>query len=633
MSVPATTTVVVVGGGPVGLAASIMLSSQQPPISHVLFEQYPGTSIHPKSVGVNQRTAEIFRRLGIADRVYAAGAPIARSRRTAWYTSLGPDGKEICSRPSWGGGDKEEIYERAGPSRYGLCAQIWMDPILAERAQELNPNGVFFNHEVTDISEPSHSNQVVIVRVLNRKTQQESTVAARYVLVCDGGRSHSETSFASKLGVEWEGESDVMNMMSAHIRSPITKYHPDPRVFLSWFINPKLGGSINTGYLYHLGPYPKDGEGYDENETWCFACGINPNEPEHFTEQYMRDRMDAVLRIPELEATKSMSEGGLIEILTMSHWRVNSKVIKHYRTKSGKIFFLGDAAHRIPPWGALGMNTGVQDADNLIWKLAVALQNPQANWDGLLNSYEQERRDIGARVARTSLENLRSHGLVLDTAIGISPAHTVEENVAAMKAYFDADSKHGEPKRAAVRHALDVLDLEFYAHGLEIGWFYPSADLEGEAEQERHAGQVDEEGHFDPRVYHASTLPGHHVPHAWLERDGSRKSTRDWTGRNGFIVFANDEGWKVLQGNDKVAEIVVIGKDGKVGQWKNVDRSWSGFCGIGDTGAVVMRPDGIVSWRWKDNEFLRGENLIKSWLHLLDRILQNASSTSNGMLR
>lgn len=630
MSIPSTTSVVIIGGGPVGLATSILMSLQKPPIPHLLFERYLVTSIHPKAVGSHARTTEIYRRIGIESTVYEIGAPVSRCRRTAWYTSLGPDGREIVSRDAWGGGKDVEIHEKASPSRFVNCAQIRLEPIFKTRATELNPDGIFFGYEVIDVVESSTSS-TVSVKVLNRQTQQTHTVKATYVICCDGGRSHKNESFASKLGMKWEGETDILHMITAHIRAPISKYHPDTRNLITWFINPELRGSINTGFLYHLGPYkpPSRTEesavnGINGNlpathndlngvyEEWTFACAINPHEPTTFTEQDMRKRMDSVLKIPELQAEKTLQEGGQIDILSLSHWRVNSIVADHYRTPNGRIFLVGDAAHKIPPWGALGMNTGIQDADNLVWKLRLALSHPDQNWDGLLDTYEVERQPAGQRVARISLESMRTHGGVLDRALGILPDNSIEENVRAMNVYFNEQSKEAKQKKAAVQHAMDVLDLEFSALGLEIGCFYPSADIQGIAARNGHAGQIDEKGEFDVTTYHASTLPGHHVAHAWLEKGGVRKSTRDW-GRwdGGFVVFTGDERWRVIEG--EAIEVVVISEvddgaevngDGDGECWIDVEGMWKENRGISDKGAVMVRPDGIVCWRWDDDEFL-----------------------------
>lgn len=93
--------VIIVGGGPVGLISSILLSLQE--IPNVLFERHPGTSIHPKACGLNQRTMEILRHIGVEDEVMRQSAPPETVSRTVWYTSLGAHGREIHSRNAWGG--------------------------------------------------------------------------------------------------------------------------------------------------------------------------------------------------------------------------------------------------------------------------------------------------------------------------------------------------------------------------------------------------------------------------------------------------------------------------------------------------------------------------------------------------
>ena len=120
---------------------------------------------------------------------------------------------------------------------------------------------------------------------------------------------------------------------------------------------------------------------------------------------------------------------------------------------------------------ALGLNSGIQDADNLISKIAMALRYPDMEFDRLLLSYDTERRPIGERVGKTSLYNMRSHALVLDHVIGLSPDKSERENVQAMQQYCDlSDTVEGDAKRQLIKEALRVLDVEFCAHGAELEW-------------------------------------------------------------------------------------------------------------------------------------------------------------------
>lgn len=210
--------VAIIGGGPVGLCLSILLSLRD--IEHVLFERHPNTSIHPKSCGINQRTMGIFRVLGIEEEVYAHSCPPDIAGRTAWYTSLGPSGKEIISRDAWGLGMYEEEYKKHSPSHYTILPQIRLEPILKRRAVQLNPSGVYYGCEVIDHNQSKDH----VTLAIRRKDSTEYHVKARFVLAADGGRS-----MTNKLGVPWLGEHNILDMLSVHFKAPLRSLHPDPR--------------------------------------------------------------------------------------------------------------------------------------------------------------------------------------------------------------------------------------------------------------------------------------------------------------------------------------------------------------------------------------------------------------------
>jgi len=319
--------VAIIGGGPIGLTCSILLSLRN--IRHILFERHASTSIHPKACGINQRTTEIFRIIGIEDEVYGHAAPPEVAGRTAWYTSLGPGGREINTRDAWGGGQYAEEYKRYSPSKYCILPQIRLEPILKRRAMELNPEGIRYNCEVL---EAENIDDHASVTVKTRSTEQVSVFLASYVLVADGGRM-----FTKHLGVKWCGEAGLFDMVTAHFRAPLRSLHPDPSNFITWFTNPEMGGSTRTGYLYQTGPWP-EAMTMPEKEEWVFACGLTGADAVDFDEERMVARLKKTLGIADLN----------VDLLSFSHWTVNALYAERWRV--GNLFLVGDAAHRIPPW-------------------------------------------------------------------------------------------------------------------------------------------------------------------------------------------------------------------------------------------------------------------------------------------
>lgn len=265
---------------------------------------------------------------------------------------------------------------------------------------------------------------------------------------------------------------------------------------------------------------------------------------------------------------------------------------------SGRVFLVGDAAHRIPPWGALGLNTGVQDVQNLVWKLAAALRSSPDSVErqrlhAWLDTYEQERKPVGQDCARHGMSSLKQHMLVIDRALGIAPDASSEDNVRSLRAYFDKMDPQGNQLRQNVLDIQQILDTEFHALGIEIGWFYPSCDIDNEGARSHHGGQLDSNGQLDVTNYHPSAIPGHHFPHLWVQKGGIQVSTRDLAMRDRCVLVAmTDKPWLVLQ--SRWLHVEVIADSPKCSQGV----SWASLNGVSSTGAVLVRPDGIVLWRF-----------------------------------
>lgn len=172
-----------------------------------------------------------------------------------------------------------------------------------------------------------------------------------------------------------------------------------------------------------------------------FLFGTRPNDPDRFDREKALTRLKLSLGLPAVD----------FEVLSISQWILNASVVSDYRSAGGLIFLAGDAAHLVPPWGALGLNTGIQDVQNLVWKLALAVKEGDGTpAHARLDTYGEERRPIAQHVARGSLNNFTSHGLAMDKALGIDIANDAATNVDAMDNYFNP----AHPEYARLRKAV-----------------------------------------------------------------------------------------------------------------------------------------------------------------------------------
>jgi 2-polyprenyl-6-methoxyphenol hydroxylase-like FAD-dependent oxidoreductase len=458
---PLETPVLIVGGGPVGLALAIDLGLRGTPC--LLVEQGEGPPDHPRATAINARSMEFMRRWGIADAVHAAATPDDFPHTVLYCTALA--GHEIAriERPSHGG------QNRAGPSpeRPQRCNQMFLDPILIERAKTLDNvelrNGCRLE-SVTDVGDR------VIATVLDRKANERFEVRARYVVDCSGGR----TVIRHALGIEMSGSAYVGYFLSIFVRAPeLWTHHTMGKAALVTFVDAKGLWrnlvSLDGRELYRLGI---SGKAYYDAPDQADAEAL-------FREAAGKD-------VPH-------------EILSVRRWSARNVVAEHYQ--HDRIFLAGDAAHLNHPAAGLGLNTGLGDVDNLGWKLSAML----AGWGGahLLDSYEPERRPVGQR------------------NINHADVSHANERLQATHPEIAADSPAGAQARQKMHEDLmRVQKNRVLTDGLALGYQYaPSPIVCDDGATPRPSSSAE----YDP-----TTFPGSRAPHAWLS---NTRSTIDLFGR------------------------------------------------------------------------------------------------------
>lgn len=345
------TQVIIVGAGPVGLTLAIDLGRRG--VRCILLEQKDAPQFLPKMERCNARTMEIYRRLGIAQKIRDAGFPRDVPMDVFIVTSLVEPPLLHLPYPSVAQA-QAEIAACADGSMplepYQLISQYTLEPLLKSVAETLPAVDVRYGHEFISFEQDDAG-----VRARVKRGASMTELSAQYLVGCDGGSSNVRR----QLGIKLQGEANLLQLRQALYRCD-DLFERIP---------------IGKGRHYHVA---------DAHSTFLIA----QDSTRHFTLHSVVDSDDDMKTM--FEETVAMPVN--YEMLSCAPWRQNLLLADHYG--HGRVFLAGDAVHLVIPTGGLGMNSGVGDAVDLSWKLAATLKG----WGGpaLLTSYEIERRQIGA---------------------------------------------------------------------------------------------------------------------------------------------------------------------------------------------------------------------------------------------
>jgi putative polyketide hydroxylase len=547
------TPVLVVGGGPVGLSTALHLAHSG--IESVIVERHRSTSIHPKASYFNVRTMELLGQLGVADELYATallGAGVS------FYTKL--TGHRLGG---FGGADFPEYVTSllASTPRPGcVSSQIVLEAILKKKADENPLIQVLFNHEKTALVQDVSS---VRTTILDRESGESMVVASAYAIACDG--VHSSTR--DELGATMIGPPAFGHMINIYFEADIESLVPDSNQALYWISSPEA-----PGVFIGLG---------GNRRKWCFNTAYHPEQgerPEDYTESRCMEKLHAALGTRDLP----------VKILAIGPWVLCGQVVERYQV--GRVFFGGDAAHLNIPTGGFGFNTGMQETHNLAWKIAGVLNG----WapDRLLDSYHTERRPIAIFNVEASRDNAMR---IRDTGASLGDAAPDVDKV-------DEDTSAGQTQRDRLSAAIARQRSHFLFLGQEIGFDYASS---GHVVSDGTPHYVEENGVEDPIfTYLPNARPGARAPHCWLTHstaDGARSSILDLFDKEFVLLVAGDPTPWTATLDAAVGDIplraVGIGPSEGGSEYHDEEDMFQTYYGIGNGGAVLVRPDGHVAWR------------------------------------
>jgi 2,4-dichlorophenol 6-monooxygenase len=496
--------VLIVGAGPAGLTTSNLLSRYG--VRHLLVEKYPGTAHTPRAHIVNQRTVEIFRHMGIEDRLLAVATPNELMANNIWHASLA--GPELARLWAWGTGpDRSADYRKASPSPMVNCPQTSLEPVLLEAAREHAEADIRFAHEFISYNQDSSG-----VSALVRERASGATVEVRcdYLVGADGARS----LVVEQAGLPIEGEAGLASAVNVWFEADLSRYLAHRPGVLYWHASPGTPFVTGAGTLICHKPWTE----------FVMVVSYDPaTETIPHTEQFAVDRIRQIVGDSTITPV----------IKGFATWAINHQVAARYQDR--RVFAMGDAVHRHPPTNGVGLNTSVADAFNLAWKLAlVAHQHADP---ALLDSYTSERQPVGRQVVDRAMQSAEDM-VAVHAALGFRPGQSEAEGWAALAELYQPGPT-GEGRRAALREAVELTNYQFNAHGIDLGYRYRAGAVVPDNTPEPLPGR-------DPQLYYQpTTWPGAYLPHAWLDRSGVRLSTLDLVTDNHFSLLTGigGEGW------------------------------------------------------------------------------------------
>jgi 2-polyprenyl-6-methoxyphenol hydroxylase-like FAD-dependent oxidoreductase len=455
------TEVLIVGAGPVGLTLAIDLGLRG--VDCILIEKKEQPAFLPKMERVNARSMEIYRRMGLAERIRSAGLPRHVPMDVFIVLDLTQPPLLRLPYPSVAEAEAQirACKDGSAPREpYQLISQYTLEPLLKSVAEELPNVTMRWASEYLAHKQSADS----VTTTVRFDDGQIAAIDSLYLVGCDGGSS----AVRQTLGVKLAGEANLREFRQA-------LYHCD-----ELFDKLPIGNGPGHGRHYHVAD---DRASFlimqDSTRHWTLHATVDSDDE-------MKRCFEQVVGIPVR-----------YEMLSCNPWRQN--LLLADRFQKGRVFLAGDAVHLVIPTGGLGMNSGVGDAVDLGWKLAATLRG----WGGpqLLPSYEIERRQVAARnVEASRYANLGRR---------------------KWRAMWRPDIGDDTP---AGRFACDALTAVAGVEqrksnemiGAELGYRYVGSPLICD----RPGGPE-----HQLRSYEPTTWPGARLPHVWLD-DGSAMQDR-----------------------------------------------------------------------------------------------------------
>ncbi|WDD92871.1 FAD-dependent monooxygenase [Burkholderia sp. FERM BP-3421] len=558
--------VAIVGGGPVGLMLALFLDRHG--VATVVFNLERDSRWHPKGSTHNARTMEHYRRLGIADAVRGLGLPVDHPRDIAYFTRLA--GWELTRLAMGTERERARVAQEAGerdqePEPLLRANQMYVERFLLAHAGTRANITLRYGWRVTGFEQDAAG--VTLAAEPADGGAPGERWRASYLVGCDGGQSFVRRT----LGIAYEGPGGAHDGFLGG------------RMFSSYVRIPALDGELLRGRKAWM---------YNVMAPGARMLLVSLNGGDEFL---LMSKPDAQEREPDDATVIRRIQNGVgrkvdVEVIAHVPWQGGVALVAQ-RFSSGRAFLAGDATHLFSPTGGFGMNTGIDGAANLAWKLAAALEG----WagEGLLASYEAERRPIAYR----------------NTAA--ARFLTFQVGDLRVPVEVESDDAAGEAVRRELGEKLQAFRPQFESPGVELGARYDGSPIvwpDGVPPED------------DPLVYRPSGVPGGRLPHVWLTgEDGARRSVFDLLGLGFTLLRVRSRGAEAdPQADDGGARLGAAARARGV-PLSIVELESDAAFELYARRLVLVRPDQHVAWR--------GDGVPADAGVVLDRVIGRVTST------
>jgi len=531
--------VIICGGGPVGLAMAFLLGKEGLSVS--LFERRPSTTTLPKGQYLHASTGELFRQWGVWDLLKDAGWETEKSNGQGFYVTVadGPVAEiKATFEPHAAYVKKWEKYSPAFPRKVPASEY---ESALRHQASQWPKVSLNFNSRVIDVNQDSEQ---VTVTVQNTENAHCQEYKASYLVACDGAHSF----IRSRLGTGQDHGPTFGNQILVEFRADLDDTLGKDGFFHSFVLPPKYAGWFGS-------KHPTTG-------LWRYS--FRHDEDVLPPESVMLERIRGALGMWNLP----------IEIVDLFRFDYSTGLLRRWR--EGNVLFAGDAAHWHSPWGGFGMNSGIQDANNLAWKLGLVIKGAASHQ--LLDTYQIER-ESKARITVKSATYNSLHYQAIAEAVRVGEGQYFSQGTISPEARVFLEQRTEPHGVNSVLHT-----------GYQLGTVYRKGAIIASDRQ----APTPELGNYVETI-----VPGVRAPHAWLKAaDGTRTSTIDLWG-TGFVLigYRCEEKWR--EATAKAAR-----KFGITMRFVNVDEKadyapeddkFEKLYGETAGVPVLIRPDGFIA--------------------------------------